>query len=53
MLSDSVEVSTSNFDLYFPPAISITRPGALLPSPTISRVYEVFLSDAQANRAKC
>ena len=42
MLSDSFEVSTSTFDLCQPPAIAITRPDALLSSPTIQEHLRYF-----------
>jgi hypothetical protein len=52
MLPDSFEVSTSPYDLFIPPALSITRPDALLSSPTIQEYVCVSVGIAQASRTK-
>lgn len=49
VLSDGCEVSTSCSDLFMSPAISITRPNALLFSPTFLNEIYGAVSDAKSS----
>ena len=52
MLSDRFEVSTSYYDLFIPPAFAVTRPDALLSSPTIQEFIRYSFVDAQSKLNK-